>query len=753
MFEKLGYSNLKIINLSNIDISGGEVDTTWMLEGCQNLETLMLGPWDMSRVGEEYSWHGKATFPKTMYDETAKEYKEGTVIPDSKKVVTYHANIPDDSVFVIGKDSNAFVNNHVSFWPSEDPLEADNGRYLDKKTLKRLIKNQSRINGWYIRAKNLSSGHGSKLGYCYGISATMALLKNGKEKGGITSEELAGVDNKRYYELGIPLKKKEKNSFGNTFGEVIRYYQMSQYLGQGGREAGVSTDNYDDIADVMDEAINIAESGKVGLINAFDEEDHCIIFTKCLETSDKYMLSLFDCNSIEAGLSQDETKLEITDDGHYQTLVIPKDNESDSYIIDDTGKHIEVKKGYVIDPSDIIRLDGSVPSNTTDDTEETTISVDTADNIGCEITLQDGKKVTIESGEITGGRDKISWVSRQVNARMDDSNASTITIDLPQQKYIAVKMMGDESADHAIMMVNDKGVASLSGQNISSAVITPGDGIEINGLDYSFEALTSTKEMISEDFCGMGSVSASTSGKVTVSNPQGNTLDITSDNTLNDVRVYSCGVASKKKEEAYATSSGLRVDLSTDICEYTDWTWNKEHTKGSRQCVDCGQKETIEFIAENKKDDGKPGTKVTVKHNGKVLKSDQYQLNFDKYPGYKGVGTVKYSITYDDDVFWSSFKVYPKGTFIKKLTKGKKAFTVKWAQQRDKTSGYQIQYSLKKNFKKAKAVTVKGNKVTKKTVKKLKKKKLYYVRVRTFAKVSGKTYYSSWSKARKIKTK
>ena len=38
-----------------------------------------------------------------------------------------------------------------------------------------------------------------------------------------------------------------------------------------------------------------------------------------------------------------------------------------------------------------------------------------------------------------------------------------------------------------------------------------------------------------------------------------------------------------------------------------------------------------------------------------------------------------------------------------------------------------------------------------KTVTGLTKGKTYYVRIQTFRKVSGKTYWSSWSKAKKIK--
>lgn len=97
--------------------------------------------------------------------------------------------------------------------------------------------------------------------------------------------------------------------------------------------------------------------------------------------------------------------------------------------------------------------------------------------------------------------------------------------------------------------------------------------------------------------------------------------------------------------------------------------------------------------------------------------------------------------------------VKPKKTSIKKLSKGKKKFTVTWAKVSG-VKGYQIQYSSNKKFKKNnKSVTVTKQKTTKATVKKLKSKKKYYVRVRTYKTVNGKKIYSSWSKAKSVKTK
>lgn len=84
-----------------------------------------------------------------------------------------------------------------------------------------------------------------------------------------------------------------------------------------------------------------------------------------------------------------------------------------------------------------------------------------------------------------------------------------------------------------------------------------------------------------------------------------------------------------------------------------------------------------------------------------------------------------------------------------KNKKGKK-MVVSWKKVRD-AAGYQIQYSTSKKMKAAKKVTVKKASKTKMTITKLKKKKRYYVRIRSYKKVGAKKMYSSWSKIKKVK--
>ena len=95
----------------------------------------------------------------------------------------------------------------------------------------------------------------------------------------------------------------------------------------------------------------------------------------------------------------------------------------------------------------------------------------------------------------------------------------------------------------------------------------------------------------------------------------------------------------------------------------------------------------------------------------------------------------------------------PKSTNPKKVKAAKKAISVTWKKVGG-VKGYQIQIATDKKFKKnKKTVTVKKQKTTKTTVKKLKAKKKYYVRVRTYKIVNGKKVYSAWSKVKSVKTK
>lgn len=100
------------------------------------------------------------------------------------------------------------------------------------------------------------------------------------------------------------------------------------------------------------------------------------------------------------------------------------------------------------------------------------------------------------------------------------------------------------------------------------------------------------------------------------------------------------------------------------------------------------------------------------------------------------------------------FIINPKGTSISKLSKAKKSFTVKWKKQNTQTTGYRLIYSMNSKFKTGnKYVMITSNKTTSKSIKKLKAKKKYYIRICTYKTVGGTKYYSGWSSVKSVTTK
>lgn len=146
---------------------------------------------------------------------------------------------------------------------------------------------------------------------------------------------------------------------------------------------------------------------------------------------------------------------------------------------------------------------------------------------------------------------------------------------------------------------------------------------------------------------------------------------------------------------------------------------------------------------------------VTVKNGNKVLKNGtDYKVS---YKNNKKIGTAAVVVTGMGNYNGSaklSFKIVPKKAVLSAVqSKKAKTVSVKW--KRDNTvTGYVIQYSTDKNFKKnVKKVTIGKNKTTSATIKKLRSKKIYYVKVASYKKVSGKTYTGKYSNVKKVKVK
>ena len=92
-------------------------------------------------------------------------------------------------------------------------------------------------------------------------------------------------------------------------------------------------------------------------------------------------------------------------------------------------------------------------------------------------------------------------------------------------------------------------------------------------------------------------------------------------------------------------------------------------------------------------------------------------------------------------------------TLSKVKSPSKKTMEIRWKKVAN-AKGYVIWIAQNKKFTKGKKVyTIKSGKTTKKVIKKLKRKKKYFVKIRAYQTVGGKKYSGAFSKVKSVKIK
>ncbi len=227
-------------------------------------------------------------------------------------------------------------------------------------------------------------------------------------------------------------------------------------------------------------------------------------------------------------------------------------------------------------------------------------------------------------------------------------------------------------------------------------------------------------------------------------------LSYQSDNTAvakvdryGNVTICGGGVANitvtAKETDIYKTASAA-VTLTVEKIKPTLEIEKTKFTKvyGDKAFwIEAEPKEDVDitFTSNNKK-------VVTVNGEGKV--------------SIKGCGTASITVKTVADNRYDSVKktvkitVKPKKSAITSGTSKKKnQIALKWKKDSN-ASGYEIVYSYNGKSKK---IDVKKNSTTSTTIKKLKSKKTYSVKIRAYKKVDGKKIYGDYSKTKKIKVK
>ncbi len=241
---------------------------------------------------------------------------------------------------------------------------------------------------------------------------------------------------------------------------------------------------------------------------------------------------------------------------------------------------------------------------------------------------------------------------------------------------------------------------------------------------------------------------------------------MTKEVTVSDVSVDMCGKEIKVDEVKFECDKYIQLSLiniwgsnsiDAEAFPENDGVVSVKFTiKGLSETKKDLSKDAKVTVAKTKAYTGKAlKPAVTVKVGSKTLKKGtDYTVSYknNKKPG-KATVTVTGKGNYTGKKS-ASFVIVPKkqaAPKVKALGKQKIKVTVK----KDKLgSGYKVQYSTDKKFKKGvKTVTISKNSTTSKTIAKLKKGKTYYVRTAAFVKVGKKAYVGAYSKAKSVKVK
>lgn len=145
---------------------------------------------------------------------------------------------------------------------------------------------------------------------------------------------------------------------------------------------------------------------------------------------------------------------------------------------------------------------------------------------------------------------------------------------------------------------------------------------------------------------------------------------------------------------------------------------------------------------------------LTVTYQGAVLQAGQdYKVS---YSYNKKIGRASVNVTgignYEGSRYLS-FYIITKAPTVKKVSSPtKKRLSIKWSKIKA-ADGYQIQIATNKAFtKNVKTFKIKKKSITK-TILKVKGKRKYYVRLRSYKKIDGKLRYSTYSATKKTRVK
>ena len=232
-----------------------------------------------------------------------------------------------------------------------------------------------------------------------------------------------------------------------------------------------------------------------------------------------------------------------------------------------------------------------------------------------------------------------------------------------------------------------------------------------------------------------------------------------------------------RQEKTLEKGTTFYFGYSGDASEYTFSVNSHQHswktssvTKATpdrngrlvRKCSDCGETTTstiyrptsVKLSATTYTYNGnakRPNVTVTDA-KGKTISRSYYNVSYDRDSKSAGRHTVRviFKGNYSGTLS-RSYTINPQATYITRLSRLSKGFAVNIRRLSSATAtGYQVQYSLNRNFKGAQVKVLRG---TSMNIRGLQGNKNYYVRVRAYKRSGGRAYYSAWSGVKTVRTR
>lgn len=306
-----------------------------------------------------------------------------------------------------------------------------------------------------------------------------------------------------------------------------------------------------------------------------------------------------------------------------------------------------------------------------------------------------------------------------------------------------------------LMEGTDYTVSYVDNINAGTASVTvTGMGDYTGTVTRTFTISKAANEITASDFTKNASASATQTFSIEAK-AKGGTLSYESDQT--SVTVSSSGKVTIAKNYAGKATITITAEDSNYETAVKSITVTVNQISGKITASDF--KKTTKTVAQSFSIGAKcaGNGKLTYSSNQKyVTVSSKGKVTIAKNFVGKATITIKAA---SSGIYKATSKkitvtVNPAGVSLSSVSNGKgKKMTIKW-KKNSRVTGYRIQYSTDKSFKKGvKTVTVSKASTTSKTVSGLTKGKSYYVRVSTYKTVSGTKYYSGWSSSKSVKIK